>query len=172
MHWALGGEIIALNNAMHSLAKLGSRESGWERTKITAWIRLNLQKLDLQILLIFLFCYLRVIITRPDFEHTEVYIWAWSASHIAKCVTIFRVLYVVVSMGTTEVIAHLKKENWKCRSLVLWRSGLHVNRFWENPCMTMTPEAFSMGYNKLTFVEDLQISHMTAIILLSLLASL
>ena len=172
MHWALGGEIIALNNAMHSLAKLGSRESGWERTKITDWIRLNLQKLDLQILLIFLFCYLRVIITRPDFEHTEVYIWAWSASHIAKCVTIFRVLYVVVSMGTTEVIAHLKKENWKCRSLVLWRSGLHVNRFWENPCMTMTPEAFSMGYNKLTFDEDLQTSHMTAIILLLLLASL
>ena len=52
-------------------------------------------------------CNLRFIITIPDFERTEVYIGAWSATHRAQFATKSWVPNVVVSMGTTEAIAHL-----------------------------------------------------------------
>ena len=46
-------------------------------------------------------------ITIPDLERTEVYIGARSATHMAQFVRKISVPYVVISMGTAEVIAHL-----------------------------------------------------------------
>ena len=46
-------------------------------------------------------------ITIPDLERTEVYIGARSTTHSVQFVRKGIVLYVVVSMGTTEAIAHL-----------------------------------------------------------------